>query len=131
MNFIQLKHDLKQDVKRQAVLEELHDYHNIKAFVYDYHIKTIYRHCEKAELKTFTWRTPQRMKKGRWCTCKRRIVDLPHKTYTHVFISVVRKNKNDNTLGGGFRNYKEELKWSKRYHGSGIVGYVLYDATKF
>ena len=52
LNFSQLKHDLKQDVKRQAILDELHDYHNLKAFFYDDHIKTIYRPCKKAELKT-------------------------------------------------------------------------------
>ena len=87
LNFCQLKQELKQNEKRQDVLDEIHDYHNLKTF-HDSHIKAIYKQCNEAELKTFTWRTPERMKIGRWCTCKRRIIDLPHKTYTHALFIV-------------------------------------------
>ena len=41
LNFCQLKQDLKQDEKRQNVLEELHDYHNLKTYIGGYHIKTV------------------------------------------------------------------------------------------
>ena len=37
----------------------------------------------------------------------RRIVDLLHKTYTRTFISVVRKNKSDITLGADFETTKK------------------------
>ena len=90
LSFGQLKQDLRQDEKRQNVLEELHHYHNLKTYIGGYHIKTVYRQCNKAGLKrneTFTWAMP-----ARWCTCKRRIVDLPHKSYTRAYYRAVRKN---------------------------------------
>ena len=71
MNFCQLKQDLEQGEKRQNVLEELHNYHNLKTYIGGYHIKTVYRQCNKTELKQneeFTWVMP-----ARWCECKRRI----------------------------------------------------------
>ena len=102
LNFCQLKKDLKQDEKSQNLLEELCNYHNLKTFLDYHHIKTFYRHCPEAELKTFTWRTPERMKIGRWCICQKRIIDLPHKFYTLTYLSVVRTNMLDFDFGGGF-----------------------------
>ena len=95
MNYIcQLKHDLKQDEKRQAVLEELHDYYNLKYFdPVPLHIKTSYKQCNEAELKTF-----KRSK--------------PHKSHTHAFHSVVLKEEVTD-MGHRFRNYKEQLEWDK------------------
>ena len=52
------------------------------------------------------------MKIGRWCTCKRRIIELPHKSHTHAFHSVVIKEEVID-MGHGFRNYKEQLEWDK------------------
>ena len=105
VNFCQLKHELEQDEKRQELLEELRDYHNLKTFWSDIHIKTLYRQCNEVELKSSG-------KFGRWCTCRRRIIDLPHKSYTHAYHSVV-VHKEVLNLGFGLRNYKEELEHAK------------------
>ena len=50
LNFCQLKHELEQDEKRRELLEELRDYHNLKTFWSDIHIKTLYRQCNEVEL---------------------------------------------------------------------------------
>ena len=126
LNFCQLKQDLKQDEKRQNVLEELHDCHNLKTYVGGYHIKTVYRQCNKAELKlneTFMWAMP-----ARWCECKKRITDLPHKSYTRAYYRAVRKNMCDRHFGCGFRNYKEQLEMFKKHHGRQAVNY-LFDTS--
>ena len=123
MNFCQLKQDLEQDEKRQNVLEELHNYHNLKTYIGGYHIKTVYRQCNKTELKQneeFTW-----LMSARWCECKRRIVDLPHKSYTHAFYRAVRKNRCDHHFGHGFRNYKEQLQMFKKHHGRRTVNHLF------
>ena len=107
LSFGQLKQDLRQDEKRQNVLEELHDYHNLKTYIGGYHINMVYRQCNKAELKrngTFTWAMPTH-----WCTCKRRIVDLPHKSYTHAYYRAVRKNMCDCHFGRGFLKGSKSL----------------------
>ena len=43
LNFCQLKQDLKQDEKRQNVLEELHDYFILKELIGPFKIK--YKKC--------------------------------------------------------------------------------------
>ena len=112
LSFGQLKQNLRQ---------ELHDYHHLKTYIGGYHIKTVYRQCNKAGLKrneTFTWTMP-----ARWCTCKRRIVDLPHKSYTHAYYRAVRKKCVIAILGVVFETYKEQLEMFKKHEGRRVVNH--------